>query len=79
MCIKLVKYRDKYTKMHGQRNVKILRHIFEKNTHIPNFVEICPVKTVFFLADISIGGRIYIQTDMTKLIFFSFLEFLELA
>ena len=24
MCIKLVKYWDKYTKMHGQQNVKIL-------------------------------------------------------
>jgi len=25
LCIKLVKYWDKYTEMHGQQNVKILR------------------------------------------------------
>jgi len=27
LCIKLVKYRDKYTEMHGQQNVKTLQVI----------------------------------------------------
>jgi len=29
LCIKLVKYWNKYTEMHGQQNVKILKYTLE--------------------------------------------------
>jgi len=34
LCIKLVKYRDKYTQMHGQQNVKKYTHSRKGHTVI---------------------------------------------
>jgi hypothetical protein len=46
------------------------RHIFEKNTEIPNFMKIRPMESELFHSDIRTEGRTERRTDMTKLIFF---------
>jgi hypothetical protein len=38
LCVKLVKYWDKYTKMHGQQNVKINMYIVKNHTHTHTYL-----------------------------------------
>ena len=41
LCIKLVKYLDKYTEMHGQENVKTLAVLMEKISYYKNNANDC--------------------------------------
>jgi len=55
LCIKLVKYRDKYTEMHGQQNVKKSVNVLFTNISRArtSFVEIGPLTFTVYLVDMT--------------------------